>query len=232
MGAGPIRFVKDIGLYAFSRGRATCKWRTRWCLRNCYNNKFYAVNPSLPDRDALDEAYWQKTSVDEFASAIKDLEVDRFRFSVRGEIWNNLRDVLKVQGIMKAAPDVLFWIPTRAWQDVGMMEHIEDLILPLDNARVLASMDPSVSGQMQEAIQDHGWAILFVGDNEPRGQLRLWHPVSGQPRFYGCESRTAKMFRCPKLWEGRRGHCAVCTRGCFAPREPFHRIAVHLKGHR
>lgn len=219
-----IRFVKEIGLFAFSRGRATCRWRTSWCKRYCYNRKFYRVNPRLGEFDELDDKFWRETSAEEFAVAIPS-GIERFRFAVRGEIWIDLKDVMKVRRVLKARPDTLFWIPTRAWQVMRMQEPIEDLIMPLPNARVMASIDPTTSTYTFNALGRRGWSTVFSGDNEDPRQMQLFD-ISGSGRF--SEKKTASMVHCEKTWHHAAGHCAGCTDGCFS----CERVDVHLKRHR
>ena len=224
---GCIRFVKDIGLWAFSRGAPTCLWRTSWCRERCYNLKFYAVNPLLPERDREDEQFWQRTSDFEFAWIVMELGVRRFRFSTRGEIWTDAADVQKVASIMLHAPSVLFWIPTRAWRVVEMQHSIEELVLPLPNARVLASLDPSVPEFVEDALKQLGWSTVFAGENDP-DQLRLSDAMC-------VDARTQGKFRCPKTWQSTApgmnhvsGLCAECQDGCFSA----HRVDVHLRQHK
>jgi hypothetical protein len=221
-----IRYVKDIGMYAFSRGRQSCLWKTPWCARYCYNNKFYQVNPKLDGIDKDDNTFWRGKDSGEFVDEVKRVTdyntPERFRFAVRGEIWAKKPDVEKVMLILKQMPDTLFWIPTRAWQDRDMHDWIGEMILPLPNARVMASLDPTNSVGQQEALQRLGWSIVFTGDNSPPDQLLL---AEGGGTT---EKRTAGMYLCPKTWGDDKGHCAVCTEGCFAGRS----VAVHLKKHR
>jgi len=224
--AEPIRFVKDIGMFAFSRGRGMCRWQTPWCRRNCYNNKFYAVNPKLDAIDKADNDFWRGADSADFVNAIRaaaDYEdVPRFRFSVRGEIWMGRDDVERVMLIMRYLPDTLFWIPTRAWQDTIMRNFIAKTILPLPNARVMASTDPSITPEDEKYLLKMGYSVLFTGDNDSPDQLLLTEDGGTT------EKRTAGMYRCPKTWGDERGHCAVCTEGCFSGKS----VAVHLKKHR
>jgi hypothetical protein len=217
--ADPIRFVKATGLFSFSRGRDTCLWTTRWCSHRCFNKKFYSVNPKLPDRDVLDEAFWQGRSVSEIVKIIRDLDVKRFRFAVRGEIWTRVRDVGKVRDIMSRCPDTLFWIPTRAWRGKLRLE-IEMQIMRLCNSRVMASIDPTTTPREELVLRESGWSMLFAGDNN-LDQLVL--APAGV-----ADSRTKGFARCAKTWKGAHGHCAVCEEGCFSAA----RVDVHLKQHR
>lgn len=219
--ASPIRFVKEIGLHALSRGESTCRWKTDWCRVHCYNRKFYRVNPKLPEVDESDNTFWMETPAADIAGMIRLLDVERFRFAVRGEIWICERDVDKVRRILNALPETLFWIPTRAWQVVGMEHAIEERILPLKNARVMASIDPHVSECTERALKQLGWSTVFTGDNEDPRQLLL--SVNGVR-----EKRTRMHVKCVKTWSSAHGHCAECTTGCFSKE----RVDVHLKQHR
>ena len=222
----PIRFVKDIGMYAFSRGRQLCRWPTDWCERYCYNNKFYCVNPKLEEVDKSDNTFWRGAESEQFVMKVNmtaDYKpIPRFRFAVRGEIWAKIDDVNKVGLIMMQMPQTLFWIPTRAWRSENVGAHIERFILPMPNARVLASTDPTTTPAEFDFLRRHGWSIVFVGDNKDPGQMLL--SEDGECR----EKKTYRMHHCRKTWEALRGHCAVCTEGCFSEGQ----VEVHLKKHR
>jgi len=213
----PIRFVEEIGLYAFSRGASTCRWQTDWCSRFCYNRKFYRLGWKSDETDAADEEFWKTTGAPEFAEKVRALKVERFRFAVCGEIWTSSKDVLAVERILKLCPKVLFWIPTRAWQDNYMRKVIRSLILPLPNSRLILSIDPTVPESVEEELRADGFSLVFAGDNGDPRQLILGRG----------ENRTVRYTKCVKTWEERSGHCAVCETGCFSKE----RVDVHLYQH-
>jgi hypothetical protein len=221
-----IRYVKDIGMYAFSRGCQTCKWQTEWCRRYCYNQKFYRVNPKLEGIDKEDNDFWRGSDSAEIVSAIHKANnyeyPERFRFAVRGEIWLKRDDVEKVMLIIQQMPGTLVWIPTRAWRDYDMREWIGEMILPLPNARVVASLDPTNSRTQQDALLRLGWSVIFAGVNEDGNQLLLSEDGGTT------EGRLCGAFRCPKTWSHANGHCAVCEDGCFSKGPSL----IHLKRHR
>ena len=77
--------------------------------------------------------------------------------------------------------------------------------MPLRNARVQASIDPSNDELEIELLKADGWSTMFYGD----------------------DTATDKGFKCPKTWNKAKGHCAVCEKGCFSEK----RTDVHLKQH-
>jgi len=221
-----IRFVDDLAMHAFSRGKETCVYCTTWCKKNCYFNKFYAMGWANIEWDKRDNQWWKSCTVDEFVeqAVVKiPFNPSRFRFSVKGEIWTCVDDVSKVRGICDRMPDTTFWIPTRAWQDSEMEAAIEDYgLLELPNARVMASVDPSVGNQdTLDYLHDCGWSILYVGHNEHQDQM-----VLGEEGLE--EGLTKGMYRCPKTWEEKLGHCAICAEGCFSEK----RVDVQLRKHK
>ncbi len=145
--------------------------------------------------------------------------MSRFRFSVKGEIWNHPTDVCKIQGIAKALPSTRFWIPTRAWRCPEMEDHIRRYAMCMPNVCVLASVDPCVSEHELDYLRSHGWSLVFAGDNE-RGHMKLG-PGGAEPNL------TDGMHSCAKTWEQREGHCATCEDGCFK----VGRKEIHLKQH-
>ncbi len=217
MSAEPIRFVPEIGLYAFSRGRSTCQWQTEWCSRFCYNDKFYRLKWKTAAGDVSDEKFWGTVTATDFAGRVHDLKVDRFRFSVVGEIWQIVDDVLKVCAITALCPHVLFWIPTRAWRDERMRELLRAIILPEPNVRLMLSIDPSITEKTEDDLRAEGFSLVFVGDNGDPRQLML----------DGSDSRTLRYTKCLKTWRQLTGHCAKCETGCFSAE----RVDVHLRQH-
>lgn len=218
-----IRFVDDIGMFAFSRGKYTCRWQTKWCEKRCYNRKFYQVNPKLVEVDEADNFWWNSLSIKDFLKKMAKVGVkDRFRFAVRGEIWNTVEDIMMVREILLARKDVLFWIPTRAWRSLYMYSGIHRYILPLMNARAMASIDPMTNPLDIMRLQDDGWRLLFAGDNYVLGQCLL------APNGEAIRDKRDGWYRCPKTWLDESGACVSCTKGCFNPK----RVDVHLKQHR
>lgn len=222
-----IRFVPEIGLWSFSRGRSTCRFKTPWCERKCYAQKFYRLGWARDEYDRLDEVYWRTSSALMIASEINGAVPEdlprRFRFSVKGEIWVIPRDVVMVHEILRLCPGIDFWIPTRAWQNDVMFGAIYSLQAERENARVMCSVDPSVPLWQVEKLRHHGMSIVFTGDNEDADQMLLLPDGIGTAVKY-----TSEMHRCEKTWQQRTGHCAVCEDGCFSS----DRVEVHLKEHR
>jgi len=221
----PIRFTEEIGMLSFSRGRIACRWKTSWCEKHCYAAKFYRLGWSKDEYDEEYNRYWRGVDSEQFVLDVLKTNHNehpaRFRFAVCGEIWGKHEDVEKVMLIMQQLPDTLFWIPTRAWHDGNMADSIERLIFPMPNARVLASTDPDTKADEFVWLRHRDWSIVFAGDNSDPNQLLL-APGGVQ------EKRTARMHRCEKTWDERKGHCATCDVGCFSPE----RVEVHLKRHR
>jgi len=220
----PIRFVPDLGMFAFSRGKATCLWSTKWCRKRCYNHKFYRINPKLVDIDQRDNFWWSGTRTPDFLTMMEKVGVkDRFRFAVRGEAWTCDDDVERIREIALARKDVTFWIPTRAWRDKDLAPVIGVRLLRLMNVRVMASIDPTTADPFDlQRLQDWGWRMLFAGDNAHGNQCLLGEGAVIRDPVY------SRYHRCEKTWLDEKGACATCTEGCFSPK----RVDVHLKQHR
>jgi len=107
--------------------------------------------------------------------------------------------------LLQYNPEVLFWIPTRGWRDVEIDRYIRQFIMPRRNARVLASIDPSTTWEEYCLLVKQKWSTVRIG--EPQ--------------------RKEKRFRCPKTFEHKTGHCAVCRDGCFK----YGRVDILLKIH-
>ena len=225
MMANRIKFIPELGLWSFSRGKHTCRWQSKWCERNCYATKFYKLGWSREEYDRPDDDWWMANDVIALSAEIlRVTSVDgvppgRFRFSIKGEIWNHPTDVSKVQGVVQTLSSTRFWIPTRAWRDPQMRDHIQRYVLPELNACVLASVDPDTTPEELAQLRADGWSLVFAGDNA-RGQMLLG-AKGARPNV------TDGMHSCEKTWEHRSGHCATCEEGCFSPG----RVEIHLKKH-
>lgn len=211
--AAEIRYCEDIAMWSSDRSiKESCNWRTSFC-KHCYNHKLAKVFKGIPGKDIRNEAYWAILDGERLK---KDLskkrkgDKSRFRFQTRGETFANPSDVLKVRDILLKNPETVFWIPTRAWRNVGMRDMIQVMIMSLPNARVQASMDPSNTAREWEVVKAAGWSTMFYGDNDmirnPNGDLS---------------------HLCEKTFFGIKGACGDCKDGCFSK----DRVDVHLKQH-
>lgn len=226
MGHEFIRFIPEIGLWSFSRGRHTCRWQSAWCRRFCYAKKLYALKWANDECDRQDDEWWMTRNAEAIAKEILRVASDdngppdRFRFAVKGETWTATCDVVKVGKIASLLPSTHFWIPTRAWHDHAMRNYIERIAAHHPNIHALASVDPDTTlGELAQLRAD-GWSLVFAGDNGC-GQMLL----DGDSAR---ENPTDGMHRCEKTWEQRSGHCEVCVDGCFSPG----RMEIHLKQHK
>lgn len=209
-----IRYCEDIGMWATDRDiHKSCNWRTPFCA-NCYNWKLFPIFKDMATKDVRNEVFWANLNGDNFIKYFggkrKGVTLKRFRFQTRGETFAVASDVLKVASIIKKNESILFWLPTRAWRNANLKSLIERHILPLKNARVHASMDPTNSDKEWADVKASGWSTMFYGDNEmirnPNGDLSVL---------------------CSKTFFDEKAACATCKEGCFSDK----RVDVHLKQH-
>lgn len=207
-----IRWVGDIGMFALDRSPAvSCVNATAFCRLHCYNNKFYEQYPGMEGRDVKNESAWANLTAADITKTLrgKHKPVARFRFCTRGDVFANSGDVEKVAEIVAGNPDTLFWIPTRAWRNPALRAEIEQKVMVLDNARVLASLDPSNDNWEKAQIIEAGWSTMFFGDdNETDGRIK-----------------------CKKTWEHELEACQTCEEGCFQARYGYDQVHVHLAMH-
>lgn len=203
-----IRYCKDIGLWAIDRPCTTCKWRTSFCKANCYNGKLYRIY-ELEGKDKRNELYWQQLTGADLRKALNAKRSggkrNRFRLMTRGEALTCFEDIDRVAEIAKSNPDILFWLPTRAWR--GMRHVIENRLFKIKNLRLLASIDPSNSQAEIDSLVASGWSTMFFG-NDDRAPIE-------------------DSFKCPKTWNHKVGHCQKCKGGCFSPKQ----VHIWLKSH-
>ena len=221
-----FRECKDIGMAASDRPindtknhEGSCIHRTDYCDQTCYNIKLYNMYENMANRDDRCETIWQKldksnSDFTQFFSR-KKYDTSRVRHMTRGEAFKDIKDVYRVKTMCLLNPDILWWIPTRAWRNHRIKSLIEKELMPLDNCAINASLDPSNNRLHWRMLIDDGWNIMFYGDDT------LTHdPVYGK-----------RMFACPKTHKGLKGHCIDCKAGCFAQKTINRTQIVHLSEH-
>lgn len=215
MGSGrprnKLRWVTDLGLYALERGEGSCVWRTSACDR-CYNRDIarFSVLLRMSWRPGgPDDRRWESARAETFSG------LDRVRLCTRGEPITNGLDVHRIAEWARANPETLFWLTTRSWQTGAglghkinrpMMGAIESVLFPVDNVRVMASMDAFTS-QHFGALNGRGWSTTYFGTEAP-------HP-------------SPDAMKCRKTWQKIKGACASCEDGCFSARQ----VHVWLREH-
>ena len=221
-----FRECKDIGMAASDRPindtknhEGSCIHRTDYCDQTCYNIKLYNMYENMANRDDRCETIWQKLdkSNSDFTNFFsrKKYDTSRVRHMTRGEAFKDIRDVYRVKTMCLLNPDILWWIPTRAWRNPRIKSLIEKELMTLDNCAINASLDPSNSEAEWQMLIDDDWNIMFYGDDT------LTHdPVYGK-----------RMFACPKTHKGLKGHCIDCKAGCFAQKTINRTQIVHLSEH-
>ena len=212
--ATEMRFCSDIGMFTLDREIATsCVHKTEFCKKTCFNNKLFKVYPAMHQKDKRNELAWTDNNATELAKSLARRKkfTDRFRFMSRGEAFSNFDDIDLVENIIKATPNIVHWIPTRAWTNGVLFNAVLARFKQYSNVRILASMDPSNSTDQWEHVKNLGVNTMFYGDNTmtttPNGD---------------------RMFICPKTHKHMNGHCSICKGGCFRTSK---RVDVHLKQH-
>jgi hypothetical protein len=206
-------YCKEIDLWTLDLPRTTCKYKTAYCRKHCYNNKIEAAYSStIPAKDKRNKKFWENLEVSDFIDFVErkaksKYPVKRFRFCSRGEIGYTIASLYKVYKIAVALPEIIFWIPTRAWRTkhIGYRFWLNQ-IRYLPNTRVMASIDPSTSANARAELLVLGWSTMYFGDND----------------------NTIGRTLCPKTWFKASGiKCSTCQDGCFSK----DRVDVHLKKH-
>ena len=205
---------EDIGLWCIDRAEKTCIHATNFCKWFCYRNNFTDVY-DLTKRDARLEPYWSdlngfklKTELDRKTTR----KTDRVRMASLGESIFKIADIYKIKDFALANPDRLIWVPTRAWSKKRYKTILEKELMPLDNVRLFASLDPDHTQEQKDTLSN--WSTMFFGDDS---ELE-----------FKVKRKTRKRIKCPKTWNKESGiKCNTCTGGCFESSQ----IDIHLKNH-
>lgn len=200
-----MEFCSDIGMHVINRGPISCRWKTEFCSKNCYNIKLYHVfGHCMKPKDIKNEEDWKNLTGDKLKILLQNRKYNgRVRLCARGEAFSTEEDIYKIKDFLIKNSKLLIWIPTRGWRS-DLREKIKDLS-NIKNARIMASIDPSNSNKEVEGLIDDGWSTMFFGDDK----------------------KTENRFLCPKTWKKHHGACYSCNKGCFSK----NRIDVHLKKH-
>jgi hypothetical protein len=167
----------------------------------------------MTGKDVKNEAAWAHNDAHGLArklSRSRKAAHGRVRLMSRGEAFSDHGDIARVEALLVAMPERIFWVPTRAWRNALIWARVQDLAARFSNLRVLASLDPSNS--VEEWASLDAASIMFFGDD-----AMTHNPANGR-----------RMFKCPKTHAHLKGHCNVCKAGCFKASGP---VNVHLKQH-
>lgn len=200
-----MEYCSDIGMYVINRGTSSCKWRTTFCSKNCYNNKLYKVfGHGMIPKDIQNDKEWEDLTGENLKIFLQNKKYNvRIRLCSRGEPFSIEEDVDKIYDILMKNPKILFWIPTRAWR--GPLRGKVKRMIAIENARICASIDCSNTQREIDGLIEEGWSTMFFGD----------------------DTAINNRFLCPKTWNKQKKECYSCQKGCFSRQ----RVDVHLKKH-
>ncbi len=224
-----LRAVPDIGMFAVDNSVAHCKWRTEAC-KDCYNRKMliYKDFKKAWSKGGKDDKAWENID----SNAFKGLS--RVRLNTRGEPFYSVDSIKRIGEWVKANPNTLFWIPTRAWQtglrgsrsyvlNMEYIDLIEKHVMCHPNARVMASID-DYTRKHWRFLADRGWSTMFFSAEKtdiPGLGMEGSEPIK-------CR-KTWDRIRNPDTgrWMHRKGVCRTCKKGCFSS----NRVDVWLAFH-
>lgn len=229
---GGLVWSNALGMFNLNRGSQSCK-KTPAC-EDCYvgrSTQVFRYTRLAWSPGGRDDQNWAKIQPNVFTG------LARVRIASRGEGLRTKADVARVVTWVKANPDTLFWIPTRAIYknrgkdlDVDHMNLITNTLASLPNARVIASLDP-FTAKHWVTLRDANWSTMFYeSSNVPKDyQHSGSHPARGK--------KGANIHFCAKTWDlylaenGRvvspKGNCKSCGQGCFDEK----RVDVWLRNH-
>ncbi len=216
---GFLTWNQGIEMWAIDRPVASCTHCTSFCRKHCYTRKAYTqYHHIMPVSDIKNEYRWSMMTGDKIAAEIAGRNqrarvraVSRVRFCTKGEPFSEIKDIELVKDIAVKNPEVLFWIPTRAWRHQQFRVKIEDTLLDIGNLRIMASLDPSNTRTEAQSLKESGWSTMFFGIDDVE---------EAESNF------KIKFAKCPKTHEGRHGSCQTCGL-CFVKKQ----INVHLRQH-
>ena len=226
-----LRWCKDIKMWAIDRPindvgdvNGSCVHRTSFCDTSCYNVKLYKMFKGMAKKDITNEKFWQslQTNKNDNQDSLKSLQqklfrsrrqTKRARLMTRGEAIKDMSDVFRIKTLCEATPNTTWWVPTRAWRNKGLKQLIEDVLFPLKNVAINASLDPSNTKEEEQLLKDSGWATMYFGDDTKT-----------------TSSVGDRRYLCPKTHKKLK-ICDTCKGGCFSKVAIGRTSHVHLSQH-
>lgn len=230
-----LRWCADIGMWSLDRPindipntdiTGSCVNRTSFCDTTCYNLKLYRMFPAMLAKDIRNEQFWQSLpthykgakdnpSIQSLREKFKNSrrQTKRVRLMTRGEGIKDKTDIARVQVLCMMFPDIIWWLPTRAWRNAELRRLIQQHLFRLPNLALNASLDPTNTENEIRQLTSDGWNTMFYGDDTRT-------TMQGQ-----------RMFKCPKTHKGLKNHCGICKGGCFSLTSIDRRTDVHLSQH-
>ena len=187
------RWCKDINMWTIDRPinsvgdvEGSCVHRTSFCDTSCYNVKLYKMFKGMAKKDIANEKFWQSlpTNKNDNQDSLKALQqklfrsrrqTKRARLMSRGEAIKDMSDIFRIKTLCEATPDTVWWVPTRAWRNEGLKQLIEDVLFPLKNIALNASLDSTNTEQEEQMLKDSGWNTMYFGNDTPNTPLSLIH---------------------------------------------------------
>ena len=226
-----LRWCKDIKMWAIDRPindvgdvNGSCVHRTSFCDTSCYNVKLYKIFKGMAKKDIANEEFWQSlpTNKNDNQDSLESLQqklfrsrrqTKRARLMTRGEAIKDMSDVFRIKTLCEATPNTTWWVPTRAWRNKGLKQLIEDVLFPLKNVAINASLDPSNTKEEEQLLKDSGWATMYFGDDTKT-----------------TSSVGDRRYLCPKTHKKLK-ICDTCKGGCFSKVAIGRTSHVHLSQH-
>ena len=226
-----LRWCKDIKMWAIDRPindvgdvNGSCVHRTSFCDTSCYNVKLYKMFKGMAKKDITNEKFWQSlpTNKNDNQDSLKSLQqklfrsrrqTKRARLMTRGEAIKDMSDEFRKKTLCEATPNTTWWVPTRAWRNKGLKQLIEDVLFPLKNVAINASLDPSNTKEEEQLLKDSGWATMYFGDDTKT-----------------TSSVGDRRYLCPKTHKKLK-ICDTCKGGCFSKVAIGRTSHVHLSQH-
>jgi len=226
-----LRWCNDIKMWAIDRPindvgdvNGSCVHRTSFCDTSCYNVKLYKMFKGMAKKDIANEKFWQSlpTNKNDNQDSLESLQqklfrsrrqTKRARLMTRGEAIKDMSDVFRIKTLCEATPNTTWWVPTRAWRNKGLKQLIENVLFPLKNVVINASLDPSNTKEEEQLLKDSGWATMYFGDDTKT-----------------TSSVGDRRYLCPKTHKKLK-ICDTCKGGCFSKVAIGRTSHVHLSQH-
>lgn len=144
----------------------TCPGKTGYCSKVCYATKgFFRMTNVQKSLAANFETAESTEFIQEVTNSIRKHKLRTIRIHPAGDLYSN-EYIDKWIAIVKAHPDVKFWVYTRSWRIPSLVNKVRELA-QLPNIQVFASTDDSTKEEpptwLRKAAVAKDWATFDSG---------------------------------------------------------------------
>jgi hypothetical protein len=170
---GNSKLGRSIWCFSIPAG-ASCPGKSDLCSERCYAQKGFFVMPSVRKSQQTNwEASRMKDFPERMIEEIRKKKCAIVRIHVAGDLYS-AEYTKKWHKIVKACPDVRFFIYTRSWRIPKIREAIDAFVKDCPNLRMWFSVDAEIAPELKNVPKRVRRAYMTVANNDiPSNKMDL-----------------------------------------------------------